>query len=272
MMAVPNSRIEELLLARGYRSVHKTQKKQGFQKGTDTPVYLNLTTSSGETALVLHPDQPVQELTKGLGCVVISDGYYHSSNMKLFPKRMHTGANPVGYGWGLTFESEAAAQKLLDRLEQDRASAEAVTRDDPDPSSGMVLGKHRPGSDRIALAKRRIGQGEFREAMLGYWTTCAVTGLRTPQLLRASHIKPWKVAEPEEKTDPFNGLLLAANLDAAFDAGLISFKDNGTLLISSQLQHEDRVALRIDASTRLREIDAGHLPYLQFHRSKIFLA
>ncbi len=270
MMAVPNSRIEELLLARGYRSVHKTKKKRGFQRGDSDPVYLNLTTTSGETALILHPDQPINDLTKGLSGIQVSVGYYHSSNMRLFPKRMHTGTTPVGYGWGLTFQSETTAQQLLARLEQGRPSTtptEAPPLDSPVVTS---LSEHRPGADTLALAKRRIGQGDFRGAMLGYWAACAVTDLGTPELLRASHIKPWKDATPDEKTDPFNGLLLAAHLDAAFDAGLISFNDSGAMMISGALPESDRLCLGINAATCLRDVDARHLPYLAFHRSNIF--
>lgn len=270
-MAIPNSRIEELLLARGYRLVHETQKKRGFKLGDGEPLYLNLTTTSGETALILHPNQPLNDLTNGLDGIDVSDGYYHSSNMRMFPKRIHTGSTPVGYGWGLTFQSEASAQQLLNRLEHRSLNLSSETDSAMDGDTAEDLSEHRPGADALALAKRRIGQGDFRGAMLEYWTSCAVTGLLTPELLRASHIKPWKDATPYEKTDPFNGLLLAAHLDAAFDVGLISFNDNGTLLVSSRLPQTDCIRLRIDAARRLRNVEARHLPYLEYHRSNIFL-
>lgn len=269
-MAVPNSRIEELLLARGYRIVHETQKKRGFKLGDGDPLYLNLTTSSGETALILHPNQPLKDLTNGLDGIEVSDGYYHSSNMRLFPKRMHTGATPVGYGWGLTFTSEASAQQLLNRLKQLHSSPSFDVAPTAPNLNGPEQSEHRPGSDALALAKRRIGQGDFRGAMIDYWACCAVTGLLKTELLRASHIKPWKDAAPDEKTDPFNGLLLAAHLDAAFDVGLISFNDDGALLISSQLSEADRSRLGIGAAMRLRQVAALHQPYLAYHRSNIF--
>jgi putative restriction endonuclease len=43
-------------------------------------------------------------------------------------------------------------------------------------------------------------------------------------------------------------LLLAAHLDAAFDAGLISFTDDGAILFSPQFAMEDREALGSDGA------------------------
>jgi putative restriction endonuclease len=87
----------------------------------------------------------------------------------------------------------------------------------------------------------------FREALLSYWGgRCAVTGVTEPRLLRASHIKPWAKCETDaERLDVYNGLLLAAHLDAAFDVGLISFSDEGAILFSSQFTQADRSALGI---------------------------
>lgn len=74
------------------------------------------------------------------------------------------------------------------------------------------------------LVVQRIGQDLFRADLLEYWEgRCAITGLAVPALLRASHIKPWADCESDaERLDVFNGLLLAAHFDAAFDAGLIT--------------------------------------------------
>lgn len=42
------------------------------------------------------------------------------------------------------------------------------------------------------LVVQRVGQNLFRQALLDFWHgQCAVTGLAVPELLRASHIKPW---------------------------------------------------------------------------------
>lgn len=40
--------------------------------------------------------------------------------------------------------------------------------------------------------RERIGQGLFRAALLEFWGgACSVTGFDNPELLRASHAKPW---------------------------------------------------------------------------------
>lgn len=71
------------------------------------------------------------------------------------------------------------------------------------------------------LVVQRVGQDLFRSALLDFWGgKCCVTGLALPQLLRASHIRPWSACETDEqRLDVFNGLLLSPNLDALFDGG-----------------------------------------------------
>lgn len=109
----------------------------------------------------------------------------------------------------------------------------------------------------------------FREALLSYWGgRCAVTGVAEPRLLRASHIKPWAKCETDaDRLDVYNGLLLAAHLDAAFDAGLISFSDKGTILFSSQFTQADRNALGIQDGLVLARVAGRHLPNLAWHRA-----
>lgn len=122
------------------------------------------------------------------------------------------------------------------------------------------------------LVVQRIGQNVFRDALLTYWDgRCAVTGVAEPRLLRASHIKPWARCETDaERLDVYNGLLLAAHLDAAFDVGLISFNDDGEILFSPQFDEKDRHALGIDEQIKLRRVGIGHLPMLAWHRKFLF--
>ena len=119
------------------------------------------------------------------------------------------------------------------------------------------------------LVIQRVGQDVFREALLSYWGgCCAVTGVADPRLLRASHIKPWAKCDTDaERLDVYNGLLLAAHLDAAFDAGLISFDDEGAIIFSSHFAQGDRDALGVHGQLALRHVGAGHLPNLGWHRA-----
>ncbi len=122
------------------------------------------------------------------------------------------------------------------------------------------------------LVIQRVGQNVFREALMTYWDgRCAVTRVAHPALLRASHIKPWAKCETDaERLDVYNGLLLAAHLDAAFDAGLISFSDEGAILFSSNFTQGDRDALGIHDRLTLRGIGSQHLENLSWHRSFLF--
>jgi len=122
------------------------------------------------------------------------------------------------------------------------------------------------------LIIQRVGQDVFREALLSYWEgRCAVTGVADPRLLRASHVRPWAKCETDaDRLDVYNGLLLAAHLDAAFDAGLISFGDEGAILLSSQFAHQDRDALGIHGHLSLRRVGKGHLQNLAWHRKYLF--
>ena len=104
------------------------------------------------------------------------------------------------------------------------------------------------------LRKERIGQDVFREALMLFWEgACAVTGARHPRLLRASHIVPWAECETDaERLNVHNGLLLAAHLDAAFDAHLISFGVDGQIRIGPKLSGEDIAASGFTPEIRLR--------------------
>ncbi len=122
------------------------------------------------------------------------------------------------------------------------------------------------------LVVQRVGQDVFRAGLMEYWEgACAVTGLASPDLLRASHIKPWADCQTDaERLDVFNGLLLAPHLDAAFDKGLITFTDEGDCLVSGALPDAARDVLGLDRSIQLRSISAAHARYLQWHREKLF--
>jgi hypothetical protein len=122
------------------------------------------------------------------------------------------------------------------------------------------------------LVVQRVGQDLFRHGLLEYWEgRCAITGLAVPELLRASHIKPWAdCASDAERLDIWNGLLLAPHLDAAFDRGFITVADDGSLLVSPRLAADARALLGLDAPPRVAGITDGHRAYLPWHRERVF--
>ncbi|MEH2497859.1 putative restriction endonuclease [Bradyrhizobium sp. AZCC 1678] len=116
----------------------------------------------------------------------------------------------------------------------------------------------------------RIGQDRFRYDLIkARGAACEVTGCRIQEILRASHIKPWAVASDRERLDPENGLLLSAHLDALFDSGLISFTDDGTMLISDRIGTQDRLDLQLPQSLRSRP-STRRAKFLFYHRSNRF--
>jgi hypothetical protein len=122
-----------------------------------------------------------------------------------------------------------------------------------------------------ALVVQRRGQDLFRDGLLDLWRgRCAISGLAVPALLRASHAKPWKDANDEERLDVFNGLLLAAHLDAAFDGGLITVEDDGRVVVGESLDAEAREILGLGQPRVVRGVLPRHRGYLAWHRERVF--
>ena len=88
------------------------------------------------------------------------------------------------------------------------------------------------------MIKARVGQYFFRLSVLtAYNNQCCITGLRFPNLLIASHIKPWANSdEKTERTNPSNGLALNPFHDKAFDKGFITIDKNYQIVISSKIK------------------------------------
>ena len=122
------------------------------------------------------------------------------------------------------------------------------------------------------LVVQRVGQEIFREGLLEFWEGhCAITGLAVPELLRASHIKPWAACHTDaERLDVYNGRLLAPPLDSVFDNGFITVSDSGAVVVSAPLSEPARHLLGLGMPTSLRAAIGGHLSYLQWHRERVF--
>ena len=126
--------------------------------------------------------------------------------------------------------------------------------------------------DRAATTKSRgIAQRLFRGNLLRLWQgSCAVTNVQEPRVLRSSHIKPWVDSNVQEKVDHFNGLLLVPNLDALFNEGLITFRNDGRMLVSPDWQNDDQRRMHITPDLQLRKIHPESRAYLEFHRDVRF--
>ena len=162
----------------------------------------------------------------------------------------------------------AALHRLLRRAFQlSRTLPDALLHAFEDAAAGLPR-----TTEAERLVVRRIGQDVFRRGLFEYWDgRCAMTGLDVPELLRASHIKPWAdCATDAERLDVFNGLLLAPHLDAAFDAGFITIAADGTMLVANALGPDARSALGLDGPLKVDGLHGAHERYLTWHRSRIF--
>ena len=130
------------------------------------------------------------------------------------------------------------------------------------------------GTEREQLVKQRIGQDVYRDALFKYWKgCCAITSLDIPEMLRASHIKPWADCDSDsDRLNIYNGFLLSANYDALFDKGLITFDDKGLIMYSNRLSESQFRAIGGDKYKTLRWIDERHLSFLGWHRDRLFNA
>lgn len=137
----------------------------------------------------------------------------------------------------------------------------------------IVLVQEDANTTRQALIQARDGQGKFRsDVLINCDNKCCVTGCEIPFLLRASHVKPWKNSNDRERLDYNNGLMLIGTLDLAFDKGLISFHDNGRIIISDRYLEQLR-SIGIDSSLGIINsnlISSIMKEYLSYHRENIF--
>ncbi len=125
------------------------------------------------------------------------------------------------------------------------------------------------GEEKRAYTKVRINQSVFREKLLHRYSNCCLCKVKHTSMLKASHIKPRAESSPNEKLDVDNGFLLCPNHDALFDGGLISFNNNGEILISTKLDKFDQILMNVDSNMKIK-LTEGNKLYLDYHRKNIF--
>lgn len=122
-------------------------------------------------------------------------------------------------------------------------------------------------TERKGLITSRVGQGAYRKSILHRWKfKCAVTNYEKKEILIASHIVPWKDATNDERLDVDNGILLSPTYDALFDQRLISFENNGKIILSDSLQQSKYALIGITGKEQIRSLSSGNIPYLERHR------
>lgn len=187
----------------------------------------------------------------------------------------------------LTYLSEVLAAALIDligiearNILRGRIAAESTAA----PAVGLVeweehqleelrakSGLTETVKEAIILARR--GQGQFKKNVMRIEHVCRITGVDRLEHLRASHCKPWRDADNEERLDGENGLLLTPNADHLFDRGFIAFEDDGSLLISPVAHTDSLRKLGVPPESRrnVGRFTSGQKHYLAYHRASVFL-
>lgn len=126
------------------------------------------------------------------------------------------------------------------------------------------------------VTRVRVGQQRFkRDVLVECRSTCAFTLVSDEGLLIAGHIKPWAKSEDHEKLDPKNGLVFTPTYDRLFNNGLISFRDDRSLMVSPLVSRDTSTKLHIFPNMEidiplLGNSNRGRRDYMEYHREFIF--
>jgi putative restriction endonuclease len=163
-------------------------------------------------------------------------------------------------------------------IAQAASAARPVSADDLDSwerklEQGVADNISIPETERLAIIRARKGQGLFKERVGQIEARCRITGVENPAHLVASHCKPWRDSNNEERLDGENGLLLTPTIDHLFDRGFIGFEDNGQLIISPVAHRPSLQQMGIDFTpgVNVGGFTSGQRWFLDFHRSAVLL-
>lgn len=131
-----------------------------------------------------------------------------------------------------------------------------------------------PETVREQIIDARVGQGRFRSLVYRHERCCRVTRVDRPEHLIASHIRPWRHSNNEQRLDSENGFMLTPDIDHLFDRGFISFSAQGKLLYSPAVHRESvlRMGLDPDQAINVGSFSSQQKQYLEFHRDEVFLS
>jgi 5-methylcytosine-specific restriction enzyme A len=252
----------------------KSGKQHGYQDGWDNP---NVFTYTGEGQL--------GDMTFSSGNLALRDHHVNGKRVFLFES--------VGNGF-VRFEGELELFdheyfETNDRLSQMRLGIkfffkrkgatipvdyklleQPMVTSDPAEEYQLKLPNF---TERKGLVTSRVGQGVYRKRIIHRWEyQCAVTGFDNLNVLIASHILPWAESTDDERLDIHNGILLSPDYDALFDKHLISFENNGKIILSNAVEVRAFDKIGVTGTERIsKELTFENHRYLEIHRNKLVL-
>jgi len=141
-------------------------------------------------------------------------------------------------------------------------------------------------TEKLLTSVIRVGQHRFaRDVLRNCGEVCVFCGLMPGPLLsgkgllRASHIKPWRDSNDDERLDFTNGVSACPNHDAAFDAGLLYVDASGSICANKLLSKAPATETSVGSmfgqpplAPRLllpQEATPPGTEYLQWHRHNV---
>ena len=194
--------------------------------------------------------------------ISLSDFYEVCSDQ--LPRRYSPVNSLLKVNQGYLYEINESIVHKVFNLAQESLTFENITFNFQDP---VFLNE----TSKESVINIRIGQGLFRRKILKKWKNkCAVSGCGISSVLIASHILSWSESDNFQRLDEENGILLSPNYDSLFDKHLISFNQNGGIVISKLLSESDLRSLGINGNERIDGLTNANKEYLKIHCSKLF--
>jgi hypothetical protein len=208
-----------------------------------------------------------QKITPAVKPKLIWDEIRH-----LFPQK-YSPLNKKGGGNQGCYFAEISEQIFLTLLQYSLDKNPVLFSTIQSSLAGTSSALRRQITEVKRTVNQRVGQLQFRNAVIRLECACPITGVASPAFLRASHIKPWRACDTaEERLDPHNGLALAPHIDQLFDQGYITFDASGALVLSDecppmipmQWGFEDKIG------ERLIDVPVKRRKYIGYHNRYVF--
>lgn len=137
-----------------------------------------------------------------------------------------------------------------------------------DPEEQEIINqKSLEQTEKATLVMARRGQGIFRNRVHLVEQRCRVTQVSAEKLLIASHIKPWKKSDNDERISGNNGLFLSPHVDKLFNDGYISFTNRGEMLVSDSLDQDVLKKWSIDPLKKYGKFNEEQSYFLDHHNN-----
>ena len=181
--------------------------------------------------------------------------------------------------YGITQISKQDFFELLMLQEDEKSFDYVVLNDEEEVVAVEIFQKQQMRNYHVDDTMRNVktrgpAQKVFADRVKAYYKyACAITGMAQKEFLVASHIVPWK-DDPDNRTNPQNGICLSMLFDRAFDQGYISFQDDGKMIIS-ECAKKDTVLFEYlkrydNAKIDMKMIMAPYIKFLKWHRENVF--